>query len=346
MSLDKKAVEQAKKMGASSSEADQGKVREKLDSMRRGPIGKIWDKVVMLYQAFVSPSTPTTLKASLIGCLIYLVTPIDIIPDVLVGVGLLDDVSVILWGCSLLEKCKKTKVGKSVDKAIDMTVGAVAGVATGAVVGGVAGAAVGKTVSEHDGVEGALKAGKEAVMEKVRPLVVSLAEHMCSSSMHKSLEHSLGNFVLFLFSLFLLVVPVFGTMASAIVSSLLLCVSLALTIWRSIRSLRKTWPILKRIVKERDIDKGLSWYARLRLREAVVGISPSFPVSWLDSVPMEEIVHQVKQWVLKDVVKFVLFLGGIAFSLFLVRAGLRQASIDLSYGEILFYPFKLASEML
>lgn len=89
------ASNMASKMGANATEADVENVRKNMGKMNKGPLAKIWDKVVQLWDAFRSPNTPTSLKAIIIGGLIYMVSPIDLVPDVIPVVGLLDDASVI-----------------------------------------------------------------------------------------------------------------------------------------------------------------------------------------------------------------------------------------------------------
>jgi uncharacterized membrane protein YkvA (DUF1232 family) len=94
-----KAIKLAEQLG---NDADTGKIQEtaiKLPAMKRGPIAKIWHKVQDLYRAFMSEDTPASVRTLIIGGLLYLVLPFDIIPDAIPIVGLLDDVAVIgyIW---------------------------------------------------------------------------------------------------------------------------------------------------------------------------------------------------------------------------------------------------------
>ena len=89
------AQEMAEKYGRNASEEDIENVQENMDKMNRGPLAKIWNKVTTLWEAFKSPNTPTHLKAIIIGGLIYMVSPIDLIPDFIPILGLTDDVGVI-----------------------------------------------------------------------------------------------------------------------------------------------------------------------------------------------------------------------------------------------------------
>ncbi len=65
--------------------------------MRKGPVKKIWDQVLLLYNNIQDPKTDKALKALGIGALIYLITPLDVIPDIIPIIGLTDDVGVIVY---------------------------------------------------------------------------------------------------------------------------------------------------------------------------------------------------------------------------------------------------------
>ena len=92
---EKKAEEMAKRFGSNASESDINNVRDNLDKMNRGPLKKVWGKVTQLWEAFKSPDTPASAKAIIIGALLYAVSPLDVIPDVIPVLGLTDDAGVI-----------------------------------------------------------------------------------------------------------------------------------------------------------------------------------------------------------------------------------------------------------
>lgn len=48
-----------------------------------------------LWRDFWNPRTPLWLKAAMIGVVLYLVSPIDLIPDFLLGLGFLDDLILV-----------------------------------------------------------------------------------------------------------------------------------------------------------------------------------------------------------------------------------------------------------
>ena len=117
------AADMAARMGKNATEADIENVANKMDSMNRGPLAKVWDKVTQLWEAFKSPETPASLKAIIIGGLIYMVSPVDLIPDVIPVVGLLDDAGVIgLVFSQFLRFAGKAAVGAAVGAAIGFTI--------------------------------------------------------------------------------------------------------------------------------------------------------------------------------------------------------------------------------
>lgn len=108
-----KAIDMASRMGEKATQNDIEIVAENLDSMKRGPLERIWDKVLELWEAFNSPNTPSALKVLIIGALIYMVSPIDLVPDAIPLFGLLDDVAVITYAFTVLlrhPECRAIRV--------------------------------------------------------------------------------------------------------------------------------------------------------------------------------------------------------------------------------------------
>jgi len=84
------------------SEEDSQRIKERLPFLHKGPIKEIWDKVSMLWGLIKDPEVAWGAKAAAIGALIYLVSTVDAVPDTIPGVGLLDDVAVIIFVCKML----------------------------------------------------------------------------------------------------------------------------------------------------------------------------------------------------------------------------------------------------
>lgn len=78
------------------------KIAAKLGAMNRGPVVKIWDKVQVLWRFIKDPHVAWGKKATAVGSLIYLISPLDAVPDFIPAGGLLDDVAVILFVAHML----------------------------------------------------------------------------------------------------------------------------------------------------------------------------------------------------------------------------------------------------
>jgi len=91
-----KRDEMFQQMQNNASEADVDKIRKNLSGMNRGKIAEIWDKVMSLWKFVQDPDAPWVGKAVAIGALIYLISPLDAVPDIIPVVGLTDDVAIIL----------------------------------------------------------------------------------------------------------------------------------------------------------------------------------------------------------------------------------------------------------
>jgi uncharacterized membrane protein YkvA (DUF1232 family) len=53
------------------------------------------DEVVAAYFAMLDPRTPMQARLILVGALAYFVLPFDLVPDIILGVGFLDDASIL-----------------------------------------------------------------------------------------------------------------------------------------------------------------------------------------------------------------------------------------------------------
>ena len=64
--------------------------------MKKGAIAKIWENVLALWALAKDPNAAWGSKALAIGALVYLVSPVDLIPDFIPVFGLTDDAAVVL----------------------------------------------------------------------------------------------------------------------------------------------------------------------------------------------------------------------------------------------------------
>lgn len=94
--MKQKSQAQADAYARNASEKDAQRIDADLVKMRRGPMCQIWDKVTLLWEMVKYPEASWASKAIAIGSLIYLISPLDAIPDTIPVLGLTDDVGVIL----------------------------------------------------------------------------------------------------------------------------------------------------------------------------------------------------------------------------------------------------------
>ena len=82
-------------------------IARNLGAMNRGPVVKVWDKVQVLWRFIKDPEVAWAKKATAVGSLVYLVSPLDAVPDFIPAAGLLDDVAVILFVVQMLAESLK-----------------------------------------------------------------------------------------------------------------------------------------------------------------------------------------------------------------------------------------------
>jgi len=66
-------------------------LREKLLSVP----SHIVEKALLLYALLTARDTPAWIRALVVAALAYLINPLDLVPDALVGIGLTDDLAVM-----------------------------------------------------------------------------------------------------------------------------------------------------------------------------------------------------------------------------------------------------------
>ncbi len=62
------------------------------------------DRVIAVYYCAFDPETPVRAKAILLAALAYFIMPIDVIPDMLLGLGFTDDMAVIATAIALVRQ--------------------------------------------------------------------------------------------------------------------------------------------------------------------------------------------------------------------------------------------------
>ncbi len=94
-------------------------ILDKLPRMKRGEIEKIWPKVEALAKMLRDPQAAWKSKALAIGALIYLISPLDAVPDIIPVVGLADDAALIIAVASALAYELDRYVKKTTQRGIE-----------------------------------------------------------------------------------------------------------------------------------------------------------------------------------------------------------------------------------
>lgn len=92
-----KHVQDVEILGPEEAEARQKTIRERFWPTVKRALRAIpfMDEVVAAYYAMLDPATPTRPRLIIIGALAYFVSPFDLVPDFIVGLGFLDDATVL-----------------------------------------------------------------------------------------------------------------------------------------------------------------------------------------------------------------------------------------------------------
>ena len=84
-------------LGPEEAEEKQARIRKRFWPTVKKALGAIpfMDEVVAAYYAMLDPATPRAAQLTLVSALAYFVMPVDMIPDFIVGLGFVDDASVL-----------------------------------------------------------------------------------------------------------------------------------------------------------------------------------------------------------------------------------------------------------
>lgn len=289
------------RLGKSFDKKDVDKVNSNISSMNKGALANVWDKVLFLLKRFNENSSPKD-KALIIGALLYAILPVDIIPDVIPGFGLVDDAFAVVMVYNIVKKSVPL-----VKKAVEKT--------------------------------------QEKVVKKVDNIISWAVEQKLDLAYNRKLVSSLFNLILFVFAILFTVCPVFGNLASSIVSSILLLTSIVLAIISVVRTIRNkhTIPLIRNIWNLRSIKKGLTEYLRSLDEKITFGEKRIDDFFALLGEPANQrfLDHLVDHcWLLirKSVVRFILIITCVVASFFLVRQILLLQFSDLTFLQIVFYP--------
>ena len=320
--------------------------------------------MLILVEIIKSPLFHRTLTFGAIAAILYLVSPIDIIPDVILGVGLLDDafiISTMLAGVVKNIKSDPIKAIRFVDSLpphLKDTAAKLFGVTAGALAGYKAGEAAGDYLKTHNiekTLENVVKENKtlDEILDDSKKEITQLATNFLAKEMRKTIRDSFKKRVtksllvlcFTLFSVVLTLVPLFGTLSKYIASCFLIFGYL-LTAIVIASSIKKMWPYLKSIVKEKSIMKGIE----SKLLEDVA-IAKTGKAILLKVCEKLNINPELSKDDLKKLAKFLLrsfyqeillyILGSamIVIAFIAIRVSLTTASVNLTPLKLLLFPF-------
>jgi len=66
-----------------------------------GFFGELWQQVRLVYKLLLDPEVPIYLKALPFAAFVYLLFPFDFLPDVIPGLGQLDDITILVIGAKM-----------------------------------------------------------------------------------------------------------------------------------------------------------------------------------------------------------------------------------------------------
>ncbi len=80
-------------------------------SSQKPPGASLWAAVTSYARLLFRPDTPWTVKGILLLAILYLLSPFDLVPDWIVGLGLLDDLVIVSllvgWAIRLVNRLPK-----------------------------------------------------------------------------------------------------------------------------------------------------------------------------------------------------------------------------------------------
>jgi uncharacterized membrane protein YkvA (DUF1232 family) len=66
-----------------------------------GFFGELWQQVKLVYQLMLDPEVPIYLKILPFAAILYLLFPFDFLPDIIPGIGQLDDITILIIGAKM-----------------------------------------------------------------------------------------------------------------------------------------------------------------------------------------------------------------------------------------------------
>ena len=289
-----KALQKVTEFGEHASEKQVSAVRNKIDKFINGPMKKVGDKMKRLWQFYLSPDTPRWMKIEIIGALIYVISPIDLIPDAIPVIGFVDDIFVI-----------------------------------GAIFHSLLNAGV--MIMERDALPAILDFGEKEIKGRL------------NASLKVTIKNSAITFFVLMCGILLVVFKPFNEILSYYIASVFFLFSLVWSCVRFVRNAKITYPIIKNVVQEKNLEAGLCKYLMERYPkvkkalETVKKLSPYIPA--LKEFPeLEEIVRYYIDVFKKRIIIFVAMFGAYTLLFFITRRILITQFGGISTFAAYFYP--------
>jgi uncharacterized membrane protein YkvA (DUF1232 family) len=302
---EKKAIELASKLGEGASETQISNMEVKLPEMKRGPIAKIWDKVIDIYNGFRSEETPSSLKVLLIGSLLYLVLPIDVIPDFIPVGGLVDDAAVLSYVWTKLSKL--AKLGSHLaSPVVKQTVG--------------------------DKVQESIKNGYNKAFEFAK----NKLDEILKKKAKTIVKNCISNLLVFVVAILFLSS---GSKEGALIASILIIILFVRSLISLIKASKIGFRLLRIYIKEKDIDETISVY----MKETYTFISPieemKNKLKILSDIPdLKELVKLQRKSLRKTIIEVSITII-LAIVLAFVFKRVLIFNTDYKFIEILALPF-------
>ena len=290
------------RLGKSFEKKDADKVNSDISSMNRGALANVWDKVLFLLKRFNENSSPKD-KALIIGALLYAILPFDIIPDVIPGLGLVDDAFAVVKVYNIVKQSVSPILRKVVDKTQEKVVKKVDNIISWAV------------EQKLD-----LAYNKKLVSSLFNLLLFVFAILFTACPVFGELASSIVASILLLTSIVLSIISIMKTVRN-----------------------KHTIPLVRSIRNQRSIKKGMAEYLRSLDEKINFGEKTIDDFFALLGEPANQrfLDHLVDHcWLLikKSVVRFVLIIACIVSLFFIVRQVLLMHFDGLSFWEVIFSP--------
>lgn len=353
----RKAVDMATKLGTEAKDVDIEDAERKVDKFKGNKIlSPVWDNIMLLKALLKNPHVQGSLLCLSLGAILYLVLPVDVIPDFIPVIGLLDDVAVVLSLFPLVmngikkDPEKALKVFDSLPQSVKKTAARALGLAGGAYAGFKVGSVVGDKVKDielgkeyHKLVGGPLPLEegyhklKDDLFKKGEELVVAKVEAMIGHVFAGKYRRSLEIVALFLLSMLFSLSPF---TAGVYIASILLLLAYGFVLFSFIRGCVRIYPYVKDMVKERSVSKGVE----KQVKEQYIVVAQSERIINAFGLELrDEDVKQIVKYFFRLLKKQIiaLIVGGTAITVgfWCFKATLANLYLNKSVLEIMLYPF-------